>query len=99
MSKSKFVNGDVVEVVEGEFKGYRGEVYTYDETFDVYLVMVPELSKTHYLGMPESYMAFVTPDSEDRSKDVVPRFGMSGVRLAAYADSFIEGVLGRLISE
>lgn len=96
---SQFSPGEIVEIIHGELKGFRGEVFEFNADEDAYLVLVPQVSSIHYYAVPEEMMTAATPEATPDHNAIVPKFGMTGVRLAAYAGEFIENVLGNVIKE
>lgn len=96
---SQFSPGEIVEIIHGELKGFRGEVFEFNADEDAYLVLVPQVSSIHYYAVPEEMMTAATPEVTPDHNAIVPKFGMTGVRVAAYAGEFLEASMGRLIEE
>lgn len=104
MGKRKFQDGDEVEVVDGDFKGYHGSVLKYEDVFGRYLITIPEASKFGHFAYQEDELRRIEPDTpteEPEENEVVdeihiPTFGMTNEQIVSYLEYMMQRSLAHV---
>lgn len=87
MTNRRFQDGDEVVVAEGDFKGQYGTVLRFEDVFERYLVMLPDVSKTGYFAFQEHELEPIDfPVEEVVDQIEVPEFGMTTEQVQNYLE-------------
>lgn len=109
MANPAFDVGDDVLVLSGEFKGRYGHVVAYEDTFDKYMVILPEVHATGFWPFYASELELMAdidettpaePDTEAPKIDEieVPSFGMTTEEFGIHAEYLMVRSLERITS-